>query len=148
MTDIEAPYELATETPGRFKIAYAYAFLFVAFLSVVAVGLSRIPPLADSVLAIGRKLHVIGPIPLKPMQPLATGWLPGGSTFASASAPQLKQYAAENPDYKVCLHEGHEYSRSGGWFHSNVQYRFEGTFDADPKWYGLFDFGSHPKHCP
>jgi hypothetical protein len=146
MTDIDAPHELIAGTPKRIKTVYAYAFLSVAFLSVAAVGFSRIPVLTDSVLAIGRQLHVIGPPPLKPMQPLATGWLSGGSTFTSAAAPQMKQYQAENPDYKVCLHPGRQYDRSG-MFHSNVQYRFEGTFDADPNWYGLFDFGLHKPHC-
>jgi len=147
MTDIEAPHELIAGTSKRIKTLYAYAFLFVAFLSVVALGFSRIPPLTDSVLIIGRQLHVIGPVPLKPMQPLATGWLPGGSTFTSAAAPLMKQYQAENPDYKVCLHPGRQYDRSGP-VHSNVQYRFEGTFVAEPNWYGLFDFGPHTPLCP
>lgn len=131
----------------RFKMAYAYAFLFVAFLSVIALGFARIPPLKNSALDACRALHLCSPPPLKPMLPLASGWLPGGSTFASAAAPQLKQYAAENPDYKICLHEGNYYHRSG-LFNSNVQYRFEGTFDGDPLWYGLFDVGPHKPHCP
>ncbi|WP_159005710.1 hypothetical protein [Bradyrhizobium sp. S69] len=146
MTDIEAPRELAPSTPKRFKTAYAYAFLFVAFLSVLAVGLARIPQVANAGADSCRALRLCSPSPLKPMQPLATGWLAGGSTFTSAAAPQMKQYQAENPDYKVCLHPGRQFDRSGA-FHSNVQYRFEGTFEADPNWVGLFDFGPHTPHC-
>jgi hypothetical protein len=138
MNDFEAPHELAKGTPRRIQTVYVYAFFTAALLGVVAFGLSKIPTMTSGLADSCRALHLCSPPPLKPLLPLATDWLPSGSTWASASGPVLEKYRQENPDYDIQFRQGNEYPKSGA-FNTNVQYRFEGTFTGTPRWHGLFD---------
>jgi hypothetical protein len=126
MNDIEGPHELAKGTPRPLRTVYVYAVFAATLLSLVAFGLSKIPAIASGLADSCRALYLCSPPSLKPLPPLATGWLPSGSTWASASGPLLERYRRENPDYDIQFHQGNEYPRSGA-FNTNVQYRFEGT---------------------
>jgi hypothetical protein len=141
MHDLGAPEKLPKGTPRRLQTVYVYAFFTVALLSLIAVGLSRIPAIAGGLADSCRALHLCSPPPLKPLPPLATGWMPSGSTWASASGPLLERYRQENPDYDIQFHEGNEYHQSGP-FNANVQYRYEGTFAGTPHWRGVFEIVS------
>jgi hypothetical protein len=138
MDNFEAPKELPKGTPRPMLTVYVYAFFTAALLAVVAFGLSKIPPITSGLANSCRALHFCSPPPLKPLLPLATGWMPSGSTWASASGPLLEKYRQENPDYDIQFHQGNEYSTSGA-FNTNVQYRFEGTFTGTPRWHGIFE---------
>jgi hypothetical protein len=80
MNDSNGPRELAKGTPRRIRTIYAYVFFVAAILSVLAFGLSKVPPLVSAVADSCRALYLCSPPPLKPLSPLATGWLPPGST--------------------------------------------------------------------
>ncbi len=138
MSDLDAPRELPRGTPPRFRTAYIYTFFVAAVLSVLAWGLSKIPPIATGLVDSCRALHLCSPPPLKPLDPLATDWLPSGSTWASASSALREKYEQDNPDYDIQFHEGKEYTKSGP-LNTNVMYRYEGTFTGTPHWQGLFE---------
>lgn len=138
MTAFDAPDHLPKGTPKPIGKIYLSAFVVAAFLAVAAFGLSKIPPVMSGLVDSCRALQLCSPPPLKPLAPLATGWLPSGSTWASASQSLLDKHRQENPDYDIEFHPGREYSKSG-LFNSNVEYRFEGTFSGTPHWRGLFD---------
>jgi hypothetical protein len=138
MSRLEGPHQLAEGTPARVRRVYTWAFAVAAFLGVLGYGLSNVPTVVNGLSGSCQALHLCAPPPLKPLPPLATGWLPSGSTFASASATKLAEYRSTNPDYDIQFHEGNYYHRSGP-FNSNVEYRFEGTFTGSPKWTSLFE---------
>jgi hypothetical protein len=137
---LDAPKDLPSETPGSGRTLYAWLFLAVACLALLSIGLEKAQLIPTGVIGTCNAFHLCGPPPLKPLAPLATPWLPSGSTWESASRPMLEKYQQENPDYEITFHPGREYgSCDGQIIKVNCQYRFEGTFSGKPKWHGLLE---------
>jgi hypothetical protein len=128
--------ELPRGTPPVVKRAYVAVACVAAFLSVVAVGLSEVAPVKEGMYSSLRALHVLSPPPVNDQGCLATGWLPSGSTWESASRGYIQKAQAANPDYVVNFHQGREFTRSD-LFKTNVQYRYEGCVTYAPRWQGL-----------
>jgi hypothetical protein len=136
----DAPKELPSETPSSARKGYAWLFLIVACLVLITLGLQKLQLLPGSVVDTCRAYHLCGPPALKPLPPLATGWLPSGSTWESASQATLQKYRSENPDYDIAFHQGAEYnSCDSKVIKTDCEYRFEGTFSGTAKWHGLLE---------
>jgi hypothetical protein len=136
----DAPKDLPPETPSFGRKSYALLFLIVALVFLLAIGLENAQLIPASVMNTCRAFQLCGPSPLKPLPPLATGWLPSGSTWESASRPTLEKYQQENPDYDISFHQGQEHgSCDGKTIKMDCQYRFEGSFTGTPKWRGLLE---------
>ena len=129
--------DLPKGSPHYVKILYVAIGSAAALAAVVTVGLNAIPPFKEAALNGGRALHIVSPQPVKDIGPLATGWLPSGSTWASASQAYIDRAKAANPDYIVTFHQDREYETDDPPFHRNARYRYEGSVTYEPRWKGI-----------
>jgi hypothetical protein len=134
MTD-QLPDRIPPEAPKSLRRAGATIIAVAAILGATSYGLAQIPTIHDNVATSCRSLHVCGPVPPRDIQAFQSGWLPSGSTFASAVKPTLAAYRTANPDWDIEFVQGAEYSRKD--FMGTPSYRYEGTFRVTPKWNGF-----------
>lgn len=122
---------------GSRPTAYSLALVVAGLLGVAILILSRIPPLVSVLVDSCRATRLCGPPPLKPLNPISTGFSKQ-SDWNVQSNPYLLKYQSENPDYDIkCIQTGEDH-RSGA-FNSNVENRYRGVCTGTPHWRGLFD---------
>jgi hypothetical protein len=134
MTD-KLPEGVPPETPKPLRRVAATVIAVAAILGATSYGAGQIPAIHDSVVAGCRSVHACGPIAPRDIQPFQSGWLPSGSTFASAVQPTLTAYRTANPDWDIEFVPGREYARKDFW--GSPSYRYEGSFKVTPKWRGF-----------
>lgn len=132
----DVPNDLPRGTPPPIRHWYAISFAIAAFIAVWAYAFNQANALSDSLMGACRGAHVCEPAPLKPMQPLASGF-EAGNTVSRAAAPQFDRYSRENPDWDICIRNTRSLETHGA-FNSNYKYRIEGEFYGVPKWRGLW----------
>lgn len=135
MTDSPFISETPKGVSKRTLKIYGNTFIATAMLGLAAYGLAQVPAIAGNTENACRALHVCAPAPHTVLPPLATGWMGSGATWENALGDTLKRYQAENPDWNIRFVQGQEYTRKD-W--GQPGYRFEGTFEATPKWTGWF----------
>jgi hypothetical protein len=148
---VDVPNDLPKGTPPSVRHWYAISFAIAAFIAVWAYAFNQAGALSDSFMSACRGAHVCGPVPLKPLQPLASPFEPG-NTVSRAAAAQFDKYSKENPDWDICIRNTRSLSTHDEPFNSNYRYRMEGEFYGVPKWRGLWaritDFLSGSTYSP
>jgi hypothetical protein len=134
---VDVPSDLPKGAPPPVRRWYAISFVVAAFIAVWAYAFNQASALGDSLVGACRGMHVCGPEPLRPLQPLASGFEPG-NTVSRAAAGQFERYSRENPDWDICIRNTRSLETHES-FNRNYKYRMEGEFFGVPKWRSLWE---------